>query len=69
MNVRVGIGSWADDVYREVLYPAGVPKSERLRAYAEKLPHVEVNASYYAVPKPETVETWLRQTPPDFTFA
>ncbi len=30
--------------------------------------HVEVNATYYALPKKETVEKWIEQTPPGFLF-
>ena len=69
MNVRVGIGSWADDAYTGVLYPKGLPRAERLRAYTEHFDHVEVNSSYYAIPKKDTVSGWAQQTPDHFTFS
>ena len=30
--------------------------------------HVEVNATYYAIPRMEAVENWVEQTPPSFLF-
>ena len=41
---------------------------ERLRYYASQFPLVEVDSSYYAMPKPEVAELWAKRTPPDFTF-
>lgn len=68
LRVRVGIGSWADPEYTGVLYPKGIAASERLATYATLLDHVEVNSSYYAIPRRETVEGWVKQTPKDFLF-
>lgn len=68
MSIHVGIGSWADEAYVGVLYPEGVPAKERLREYARTFRHVEVNSSYYATPRRETVRGWIEQTPKDFTF-
>ncbi len=36
---------------------------------AETFDTVEVNTSFYRIPKPETVESWVRQTRDDFLFA
>ena len=69
MKVRVGIGSWADDAYKGVLYPPGLPRAGRLGEYARHFSHVEVNATYYALPKREAVRAWVQQTPPSFTFS
>lgn len=69
MAIRIGIGSWADDAYVGALYPADVPKRERLAAYARRFNHVEVNSSYYALPKRAVVQAWVEQTPEPFTFS
>lgn len=69
MDIRVGIGSWGDDAYVGVLYPKELPKAERLREYARSLEHVEVNSTYYAMPKPEAVRGWVAQTPDGFSFS
>ena len=36
---------------------------ERLRYYASQFPLVEVDSSYYAMPKPEVAELWAKRTP------
>lgn len=69
MAIHVGIGSWGDDDYVGVLYPKGLPKSDRLRELAKSLGHVEVNSTYYATPTPAVVQSWVDQTPPGFTFS
>ncbi len=69
MAVHVGIGSWGDEAYVGVLYPKGLPKSARLRDYARSFNHIEVNASFYATPAPNVTRSWVKQTPPGFTFS
>jgi uncharacterized protein YecE (DUF72 family) len=51
-----------------VLYPPGLPKAGRLRAYSEIFRHVEVNSTYYATPPAKTVERWARETSEGFRF-
>lgn len=68
MAIHVGIGSWADPEYVGVLFPKGVKPADRLKIYATRLGHAEINSSYYATPRRELVENWVKQTPPDFRF-
>jgi uncharacterized protein YecE (DUF72 family) len=68
MSIRIGIGSWADDAYRGVLYPPGLPAKDRLRHYATVFDHVEVNSTYYGAPKPDAVKKWIGETPAGFLF-
>jgi len=68
MNIHVACGSWADDEYVGVLYPEDLPSKQRLSGYARWFDHVEVNSTYYAIPQRTTVEGWIAQTPPGFTF-
>jgi uncharacterized protein YecE (DUF72 family) len=50
-------------------YPAGLAAKGFLGHYAERLPAVELNNTYYASPKAPAVEAWVAATPPDFRFA
>jgi uncharacterized protein YecE (DUF72 family) len=50
-------------------YPAGTPQKEFLRVYAERLPSVELNATFYQLPSEERLRAWAELTPPDFRFA
>jgi uncharacterized protein YecE (DUF72 family) len=68
MAIQVGCGSWTDPEYVGVLYPPGLPATERLSAYARCFDHVEVNASFYATPDAHTIAKWEAMTPPGFLF-
>ena len=69
MKLHLGLGSWADPEYRALLTPPpGAKASERLKAYAAWFHHVEVNATFYALPKASATAEWVKQTPDGFTF-
>jgi len=50
-------------------YPAGTRASDFLRCYAERLPAVELNATFRRRPTESAIAGWLRATPDDFRFA
>ncbi|MFI7390678.1 DUF72 domain-containing protein [Streptomyces tendae] len=69
-EVLVGACSWTD---RQLLasgwYPRGRRDAEgRLRHYAARLPVVEADAGYYALPSRRTSELWVERTPDGFRF-
>jgi uncharacterized protein YecE (DUF72 family) len=67
-EVRIGCSGWSYDSWREGLY-RGLPARRWLERYAEVFDTVEVNATFYRLPKRGTVEGWVEQTPPGFLFA
>jgi uncharacterized protein YecE (DUF72 family) len=67
-RIIVGTSSWADPGFIEEWYPPGLPARERLAWYAQLFEGVEVNATAYAIPAVSTVERWVEETPPGFTF-
>lgn len=68
-EVRIGCSGWNYDHWRELFYPRGLPTSRWLERYAEVFDTVEVNATFYRLPKRSTVEGWVEQVPGDFLFA
>lgn len=70
-EIRFGTASWTDPTMTApgVFYPddARTPET-RLRYYASVFPVVEVDSTYYALPKPETAALWAERTPGDFVF-
>jgi uncharacterized protein YecE (DUF72 family) len=50
-------------------YPVGTRSSGYLRAYAERLPALELNATFRRRPTQSAIDGWLRATPADFRFA
>src|SRR3954471_11028231 len=67
-QIHVGTASWADPGFIADWYPPKLPASERLPYYAAHFSLVELNSSFYAVPKRKLVERWCAQTPPGFPF-
>lgn len=49
-------------------YPPGTRTSDLLRSYAERLPAVELNNTFYVRPSANAVGGWLAATPDDFRF-
>jgi len=71
MTVLCGIAGWVDKslIDSKLFYPLAVKTSgDRLRFYASQFPLVEVDSTYYGIPKPETAEAWAAQTPAGFVF-
>jgi uncharacterized protein YecE (DUF72 family) len=69
LPVRIGCSGWSYDDWRGGLYPDGLPKRRWLERYGEVFDTVEVNATFYRLPKESTVEGWVDQVPSDFLFA
>jgi uncharacterized protein YecE (DUF72 family) len=67
-RISVGIGSWTDKEYTPLIFPRGVKSDERLKIYATRFDHVEVNAGYHMIPPRDRVAGWVAQTPPGFAF-
>ncbi len=56
---------WANGVF----YPDGLNSRKWLEFYAERFSTVELNVTFYRLPKPEIFAGWRRRTPEDFAFA
>ena len=64
-----GAGSWAGLFYPPTgrgRRPAGF---DELAYYGEHFDTVEVNSTFYGVPRPEVTAAWARRTPPAFEFS
>jgi uncharacterized protein YecE (DUF72 family) len=68
-GVVVGCSGWQYKDWREELYPKGCPQREWLAVYARAFPTVEVNSTFYRLPKREPVAHWAEQVGEDFVFA
>lgn len=68
-EVRIGCSGWNYGDWRGDFYPRGVPASGWLRHYASVFDTVEVNATFYRLPKRETTAAWAEQVPEGFVFA
>ena len=70
MDARVGLSGWNYAHWRDgVFYPSRLPASRWLEFYAERFDTVEVNATFYRLPRVDAVARWAEQTPAGFLFA
>jgi uncharacterized protein YecE (DUF72 family) len=67
-KVHIGCSGWHYDDWKEAFYPAGLPKSKWLEYYSEHFDTVEVNNTFYRLPRPSTLEGWRDKTPAHFLF-
>ena len=68
MEVYVGTSGYQYDFWRGGLYPEGLKKEGMLASYAQHFRTVEVNNTFYRMPKREVVQRWADATPDDFRF-
>lgn len=67
--VRIGCSGWNYAHWRERVYPKGLPQRRWLEHYATLFDTVEVNNTFYRLPKREAVVSWVDGSPPDFLFS
>jgi uncharacterized protein YecE (DUF72 family) len=69
MDIYVGTSGWQYADWRSRLYPQGLPQRRWLEFFSERFPCVEVNNTFYMLPKEETFVRWRRESAPGFVFA
>jgi uncharacterized protein YecE (DUF72 family) len=68
-EIHIGTSGWYYDEWDNVIYPRKLAKKERLAYYASLLNTVEINNTFYGVPKEETLHSWYESTPADMVFS
>ena len=69
MRLSVGTSGFSYAQWRGPFYPADLPASNMLAWYAGRLPAVEINNTFYRLPKRGVLESWAAQVPETFRFA
>ena len=67
--IYVGTSGWQYGWWKGRFYPKDVPQRGWLAHYATRFPIVEVNNSFYMLPKAATFDRWREETPKGFLFA
>ena len=68
-RIRVGIGGWTYEPWRDNFYPKGLPHGKELEYASRQLTAIEVNGTYYSTMKPATFAKWRDETPDGFVFS
>jgi uncharacterized protein YecE (DUF72 family) len=69
MNIYVGTSGFAHKEWKGKFYPEKISAKEMLRFYAGRLNTVEINNTFYHMPKESVLTSWAEQVGGDFVFA
>jgi len=69
MEIRAGTSGYSYKEWKGDFYPAKIAPAEMLGYYSARLSAVEINNTFYRMPRREVVESWARSVPESFRFA
>ena len=69
MKLCVGTSGYSYKEWKGPFYPEDLPAKDMLRFYSERLPAVEINNTFYRMPKVSVLESWAEQVPEGFHFS
>jgi uncharacterized protein YecE (DUF72 family) len=69
LQLWVGTSGYSYPAWKGPFYPGDLAAGDMLRFYAERLPAVEINNTFYRLPRASVLEAWRRQVPDGFRFA
>jgi uncharacterized protein YecE (DUF72 family) len=68
-KLSAGASGYSYKEWKGTLYPADMKPDAMLAWYAERLPTVEINNTFYQMPRASVLEHWAQATPEGFRFA
>jgi len=68
-RLMAGASGYSFKEWRGTFYPEKMDPDAMLPFYAERLPSVEINNTFYRMPRTSMLENWAGITPPAFRFA
>jgi uncharacterized protein YecE (DUF72 family) len=69
MKVIAGTSGFAFKEWKGPFYPADLKDAEMLGYYSSQFPTVEINNTFYQLPKEKTLLDWASKVPESFSFA
>ena len=69
MKLRAGTSGFAFKEWKGPFYPADLKDDAMLGFYAGRFPTVEINNTFYRLPREHVLLDWASQVPESFTFA
>ena len=68
MSLYVGTSGFSYKEWKGKFYPEDLPDKEMLRFYGERFKSVEINNTFYRMPRPAMLENWTAEVPANFKF-
>jgi uncharacterized protein YecE (DUF72 family) len=69
MRLLAGASGYSFKEWKGGFYPADLKAEAMLGWYSARLPTVEINNTFYRMPRSDVLENWAKSTPPAFRFA
>ncbi|MGX5818254.1 DUF72 domain-containing protein [Chitinophaga lutea] len=67
-SVHIGTSGWSYKDWKGLYYPEDLKPTEWLRYFSKEFKTVEINTSFYHLPKAATVQKWAETVPKNFRF-
>lgn len=67
--IHIGTSGWSYDHWKGTFYPKEIKSDQRLHFYGQHFSTIEVNSTFYHLPKEETITNWGHQVPKKFIFS
>src|SRR6266699_1429604 len=68
-RLLAGASGYSFKEWKGPFYPEDIKPDAMLAWYSERLPTVEINNTFYRMPKASVLESWAASTPESFRFA
>jgi len=68
MNLYVGTSGYSYKEWKGNFYPKDLPDKQMLHYYGERFRSVEINNTFYRMPKESVLDAWGTEVPADFKF-
>lgn len=68
MNLYVGTSGYSYKEWKGTFYPEDLSEKQMLHYYGERFRAVEINNTFYRMPKTSVLEAWAAEVPEDFKF-
>jgi uncharacterized protein YecE (DUF72 family) len=68
MNLYVGTSGYSYKEWKGTFYPEDLPSSQMLHYYSARFRSVEINNTFYRMPRESVLESWAAEVPLDFRF-
>jgi uncharacterized protein YecE (DUF72 family) len=68
-RILAGASGYSFKEWKGTFYPPDLKPDAMLAFYSERLPTVEINNTFYRMPRASMLEAWAATTPPHFRFA
>lgn len=68
-RIRIGIGGWVFEPWRNTFYPSDLPKAKELAFASRHVATIEINATFYRTQSAQSFRKWAADAPDGFMFS